>query len=162
MLGSENSSPDPSCRGVSVPTFPGATRENKTMVSNLSVLSRKAGQRGGFFDLESALVDPEVRGSREKIEALLHPDFFELGSSGRVYDRQAIVEMMSGEVSAGVIIRDFETRKVSKDTVLVTYRSIGQSGEEARRSSLWVKLDGNWRIQFHQGTRIPNDWGTVS
>ena len=137
-------------------------KENKTMASNLSVLSRKPGHRGGFFDLESALADPDVRGSREKIEALLHPDFFELGSSGGIYDRQMIIEMMSGEVSAGVIIRDFETRKVSKGIVLVTYRSIGQSGEEARRSSLWVKTDGQWRIQFHQGTRIPNSWGRVS
>ena len=132
------------------------------MVSSLSVLTKKVGQRGGFFDLESALVDPDLRGSREKIEALIHPDFFELGSSGRVYDRQMIVDMMSEEVSAGVIIRDFETRKVAKDIVLVTYRSIGQSGEEARQSSLWVKTDSQWRIQFHQGTRIPNTWGGVS
>ena len=132
------------------------------MGSNLSVLSKKVRQRGGFFDLESALVDPDVRGSREKIEALLHPDFFELGSSGSVYDRQMIIDMMSEEVSAGVIMRDFETRKVAKDFVLVTYRSIGHSGEEARRSSLWIKTDGQWRIQFHQGTRIPNSWGGVS
>jgi hypothetical protein len=115
-----------------------------------------------MFDLESALIDPTVRRSQDRLEALLHPDFIELGSSGSVYDREMIVEMMSQEVSGEVIIRDFETRNISENTVLVTYRSIGQSGDEARRSSLWVKGDDGWRIHFHQGTRIPNRWGGVS
>ncbi len=132
------------------------------MRASLGVLRNKAGRREELFDLESALVDPAVRQSRERLEALLHPEFIELGSSGRVYDRQMIVETMSQEVSGEVIIRDFEIRTISEDTVLVTYRSIGQSGDEARRSSLWVKGDDGWRIHFHQGTRIANNWGGVS
>jgi len=130
--------------------------------AGLGVLRRRAGQKGEMFDLESALVDPTVRRSRERLEKLLHPEFIELGSSGRVYDRQMIVEMMSQEVAGAVIIRDFEIRTISEDTVLVTYRSIGQAGDEARRSSIWVREDGEWRIHFHQGTRIPNSWGGIS
>lgn len=90
------------------------------MGSSVGVLSRKVGRRSELFDLESALVDPDVRSSRDRIEALLHPEFIELGSSGDVYDRQMIIDMLSQEVSAEVVIRDFETRVVSKDTVLVT------------------------------------------
>jgi ribonuclease HI len=93
---------------------------------------------------------------------MFHPDYIELGSSGHVYDRQMIVEMMSQENSAGVVIRDFSTATISEDTALATYRSIGQSGEEARRSSIWVKSGERWLIRFHQGTRIPNRWGRLS
>ena len=132
------------------------------MRASLGALRNRVGHRQEMFDLESALVDPSVRRSRERLEALLHPEFIELGSSGRVYDRQMIVEMMSQEVSGEVIIRDFETRTITEDSVLVTYRSIGQAGDEARRSSLWVKANGRWRIHFHQGTRIPKSWGGVS
>jgi len=132
------------------------------MRPRLGVMQRKVSQSDELFELESALVDPEIRRSHTTIEGLLHPEFIELGSSGRVYDRQMIIEMMSGEVAAGVIIRDFEVRSIAENTVLVTYRSIGQSGDEARRSSLWVKSDDQWRIHFHQGTRIPNSWSSAS
>ena len=132
------------------------------MRAGLGTVRKRAGQHQVLFDLESSLVDPDVRRSPERLNNLLHPDFIELGSSGRVYDRQMIVEMMSQEVSGDVIMRDFETRSISENTVLVTYRSIGQSGDEARRSSLWAKDADGWRIHFHQGTRIPNRWGGVS
>jgi len=131
------------------------------MTSALRTVRERASRREILFDLESALVDPAVRRSRDRVESLLHPDFIELGSSGRVYDRQMIVEMMGQEVSGDVILRDFETRDIAEDTVLVTYRSIGQAGEEARRSSIWVKAADGWHIHFHQGTRIPNRWGGV-
>jgi hypothetical protein len=136
--------------------------EDPLMRPGLGTVRERASRRDDLFELESALVDPAVRRSPDRLEALLHPDFIELGSSGRVYDRQMIVEMMGQEVSGDVIIRDFETRDISEDTVLVTYRSIGQTGEEARRSSIWVKASDCWQIHFHQGTRIPNRWGGVS
>jgi ribonuclease HI len=130
--------------------------------SSLGVISRKASWQQDLRELETALVSPEVRSSVEQLENMLHPEFVGLGSTGRVYNRQMIVRMMSQEAPGEVIIRDFETQTISEDTALVTYRSIGQSGEEARRSSIWVKSDGQWRIRFHQGTRIPNRWGRVS
>lgn len=116
-----------------------------------------------LYDLETSLTDPTVRRSVERLEDLLHPEFIELGSSGKVYDRPTIIETMSNETgTAGVVIRDFDVHIVSEQTHLVTYRSIGESGDEARRSSLWINTDSGWRIRFHQGTRIPNHWGNIS
>ena len=129
----------------------------------LAVLTRKSRQHQELLDLETALADPEIRRSGEQLlEEMFHPDYMELGSSGRIYDRQTIVDMMSQEDSAGVVIRDFNTAIISEGTALVTYRSIGQSGEEARRSSIWVNSGERWLIRFHQGTRVPNRWGGVS
>lgn len=114
------------------------------------------------FEAETALTDPAVRQSRARIEALLHPDFSEIGSSGEVYDRDTMIEMMATESpGGGVVLRDFTVHPLSEDTVLATYRSIGTSGKEARRSSIWVNNGHGWQIRHHQGTRVPDRWGHV-
>ena len=115
-----------------------------------------------LLDLERMLLDPEIRHSAPHLEKLLHEDFIEFGSSGRVYNRRMMIDMMVKETPAAVIIRDYEVRSLSANTALVTYRSIGTSGQEARRSSIWVDTGGEWRVRFHQGTRIPNRWGGIA
>ena len=132
------------------------------MANSLREKANKAKWQKQLLDLEQLLLDPDARHSDKYLEELLHPDFIEFGSSGKVYNRKMMIDMMTQEVSAAVVIRDFEVRTLSPDTALVTYRSIGQSGQEARRSSIWVKDNGDWHVTFHQGTRIPNRWGGIS
>ncbi len=100
------------------------------------------------------LLDPNVRADPARVRALLHDDFLEFGSTGRVYNKRALLDMMKGERHAEVVIREFAVRQLAPDTALVTYRTIGESGQEARRSSVWLRTDGTWRLAFHQGTRI--------
>ncbi|HUG32929.1 MAG TPA: DUF4440 domain-containing protein [Acidimicrobiia bacterium] len=102
---------------------------------------------------ELALLDPKVRADPAQVDRLLHDDFIEFGSTGRVYDKKVLLDMLEGESSSEVIVRDFAVRPLSTDTALVTYRSVGQSGQEANRSSVWVR-DEEWKLIFHQGTRI--------
>lgn len=108
------------------------------------------------------LLDPEVRGDRARLSALVRDDFLEFGSSGRVYQKRMLIDMLTQEQHAPVFIRDFSVRRLGSQTALVTYRSVGQSGQEARRSSVWINSDGKWQIAFHQGTRIPNSWGPIA
>lgn len=112
-------------------------------------------------ELEMELLDPEARRDVARVRELLSEDFIEFGSSGRVYEKGMLVEMISKEERAKVLIRDFAVRELSEDVALVTYRTVGQAGQEARRSSIWVSESGRWRMVFHQGTRIPNSWGAV-
>ena len=112
--------------------------------------------------LEMELLDPEVRGDPQRLRMLLTDDFVEFGSSGRVYQKQMLIEMMAKEQHAPVLIRDFAVRRLGAETALVTYRSVGQSGQEARRSSVWTRDDSEWKLAFHQGTRIPNSWGPIA
>lgn len=114
-----------------------------------------------LYEAEANLTDPDIRQSLAKIEQLLHPEFLETGSSGAVYDRRTMIELMVGEAPGDVIIRDFTVHPLSDDTALVTYRSIGISGQEARRSSIWVEVGDQWQLRYHQGTRVPNSWGHV-
>ena len=112
--------------------------------------------------LEMEVLSPGVRGDTTRMDVLLHDDFVEVGSSGRVYEKRMLIEMISNESPAEVLIRDFALRELTADVALVTYRSVGQSGQEARRSSIWIREGERWRMAFHQGTRIPNSWGSIS
>jgi hypothetical protein len=112
--------------------------------------------REELLDLEQRLLDPAVRGSPSAVIPLLHPEFLEFGSSGRVYTKDAIVQMMVQETPGVVKIRDFDVREVSDDVALVTYRTIGIEGRETLRSSVWLRRESGWQIVFHQGTKVVN------
>ena len=106
--------------------------------------------------LEERLLDPEVRGSAERVDELLAEDFVEFGSSGLVYDKSAVIEALGrdpGFVGTRTLC-DFSLRELSPTVVLVTYR-IGETG--TLRSSIWQGREGRWRMVFHQGTRRQPD-----
>jgi hypothetical protein len=120
--------------------------------------------RDELLDLEQRLLDPSVRGSPQAVIPLLHPDFVEFGSSGRVYTKDLMVEMMLHQTPGVVRIREFDVREVTPEVALVTYKTVGAEGRETRRSSVWVRQASGWQILFHQGTRVhdrPQD-GQVS
>ncbi|MFE5838189.1 RNase H family protein [Arthrobacter sp. NPDC056493] len=101
--------------------------------------------------LERELLRPDVRSDIGRTGQLLHPDFTEIGTAGRLWTRDAM--MMSLEESPGgpVDLDVLSADRIGADTILLTYRSYSRAGS-ALRSSLWV-LDGDqWRLRFHQGT----------
>jgi hypothetical protein len=111
--------------------------------------------------LEAMLLDPEVRRDRAQVSALLAEDFVEFGSSGRVWTKQTTIELLAteGESYVRPILEDFESRELAEGVVLITYRAVKTSdpatgGSVALRSSIWTKESGQWRLRFHQGTRV--------
>lgn len=105
--------------------------------------------------LEMEMLDPAVRGSRWRLNSLLRDDFVEVGSSGRIYSKWMVIDMLTREEHATVQIRDLTVRSLAEDVALVTYRSLGTESQ-VRRSSIWVLERGRWRMAFHQGTRLPD------
>lgn len=100
--------------------------------------------------LELSLLEPHVRHDADHVRRLLHPEFVEFGSSGRVWDRDAVILMMGGE-SGNVSAVGLTPRRLAPDVVLVTYTSEA-GGRSALRSSTWVRDQTGWRLLFHQGT----------
>lgn len=107
-----------------------------------------------LYEAEKALTDPQTRRSRARIEALLHPLFSETGSSGEVYDRERMIKMMLTQAPGEVVIREFKAQAMSEDIALVTYRTVGSEGQEARRTSVWARTGSRWQLRHHHGTRI--------
>ncbi|MFJ5700144.1 RNase H family protein [Arthrobacter sp. NPDC093139] len=101
--------------------------------------------------LERELLRPDVRSDIGRTGVLLHPEFMEIGSSGRIWTRDAM--MMSLEESPGgpMELELISADRIGADTILLTYRSRSRDGA-ALRSSVWVLHGGQWRLRFHQGT----------
>jgi hypothetical protein len=107
---------------------------------------------------ERALLDPLVRRDRAQVEALLAEDFLEFGSSGRVWDRQSIVDSLGSEDQSALTAEEMRCVLIKADVGLVTYRAVrtdaGGIESVTLRSSLWIREAGNWRMRFHQGTKV--------
>lgn len=107
--------------------------------------------------LERSLRDPAVRTDPEAVTALLAPDFREVGASGRVWDRAAIVAELAGELAEAdapaVRDEDMDATELALGVVLLTYVSTA-GVRRAQRSSVWCRdaTDGRWRLRHHQGT----------
>jgi len=101
--------------------------------------------------VEQQLLTPAIRASRDALDRLVSDRFVEFGSSGRVYDKQAVVAQMLASPSIAVGISDFQVLAVAAQVALATYRT-GAS----LRSSLWRREGEQWRIVFHQGTVVPS------
>ena len=97
-------------------------------------------------------MDPAVRRSRDEVAALLDPEFREFGSSGREWDRKAIIELLAGDEAPPPVAEAFTTTRLAPDVVLLTYRT-RRPGRVTLRSSTWRRdADGRWRLIFHQAT----------
>lgn len=109
--------------------------------------------------LEQSLLDPAVRRNRARLMELLAEDFLEFGSSGRVWTRKTIVELLAKETAfVRPEIEEFQCSLLAPELVLVTYRTVRtdeETGERlaSLRSSIWRRSGGEWRMRFHQGTR---------
>jgi hypothetical protein len=107
---------------------------------------------------ELALLDPSVRRHRDRVSALLAEDFIEFGSSGRVWTREIIIDLLANEEFQPTALEDFHCGRIADGVMLVTYRTVrpgvdGGAPTSTLRSSLWVReASGEWRIRFHQGT----------
>jgi hypothetical protein len=105
--------------------------------------------------LELQLMDPAIRKDREQVSTLLADEFREFGSSGQVWSRVSILDLLASEEDYTVpVVKDFATQRIGPETALVTYRTIS-SKTSSLRSSIWVWRGERWQMLFHQGTRIP-------
>ncbi|MCH6471450.1 ribonuclease HI family protein [Sinomonas terrae] len=102
-------------------------------------------------ELEQELLDPETRSDFGQLAYLLHPEYREIGQSGRLWLREEIVDALVQAPEISVTFELVEAAPLSRDLIQVLYRTEGSDGS-ALRSSLWQRADGRWRLRFHQGT----------
>jgi hypothetical protein len=107
--------------------------------------------------LERALHDPVVRADAARLEALLDPDFSEIGSSGSCYGRAAaLVEIPAERAVVEIVSDDYRVAVLAPTVAQVRYCSWyvvdGVRQRTVLRSSLWRLHGAAWRMLFHQGT----------
>ncbi|MFE3516429.1 DUF4440 domain-containing protein [Streptomyces sp. NPDC059166] len=108
---------------------------------------------------ELRLLDPVVRASADVLAELLHPDFREIGTSGRLWERDTIIAMLTdpdaprpGPLTASRM----RGEQLAPDLVHLTFDTESK-GLRSHRSSLWRKAEDGWRLYFHQATPFIDD-----
>ncbi|NNC10421.1 ribonuclease HI family protein [Planctomonas sp. JC2975] len=97
---------------------------------------------------ERALLDPRIREDVAEIGVLLHPEFVEVGRSGRLWSKD---EVALSPVTEGTIADIVSVDLVSPGVMQLVYRTTDARGTTLR-SSLWLRSGPRWRLRFHQGT----------
>jgi acetyl esterase/lipase len=106
-------------------------------------------------EVEIALLSSEIRGDRDAASRLLHPDFTEIGRSGRHWTRAEILDALAAEAPRDTPMPDqWRFVDIAPSTVLVTYR-LHSATTVSRHSSLWTLTAEGPRMLFHQGTIVP-------
>lgn len=105
--------------------------------------------------LEEGLWREEFRFDAKRMDEVIAEDFFEIGRSGRVYQRDDILAVPRGPIAARLPLQDFRVRLLAPSVAQVTYNSaVTYDGvyEYGRRSSIWTRGPNGWLLRFHQGT----------
>ena len=114
--------------------------------------------------LEVELHHPGVRCSHERLEQLLHPEFDEVGRSGRSYSRETVINFLSTQESQpAVVSQGFAVTELIEGVALLTYRSAQVGSDKSLeahtlRSSIWLQTDKGWQLRYHQGTPAAETW----
>ena len=102
---------------------------------------------------------PEHGTSRADFEHMTVEEFWEIGASGRRYTREFVLDELEKRFSAPHDdvwqTRDFRCVRVANDVYLLTYTLIQNGTRVTRRSTIWRRIDHEWKAVFHQGTAVP-------
>lgn len=121
-------------------------------MADLLIDEPEASETDRVIALERSLLSGDVRADPSAVAALLHPDWCEIGRSGRLWTRADMLAEI-GPLAAPVRLEVISVDRIDARTILLVWRSVGDDGS-ALRSSLWVR-DADWRQRFHQGTPEP-------
>jgi hypothetical protein len=102
---------------------------------------------------------PEFGTSRADFERMIVEDFWEIGASGRRYSRDVVLDTLEKRHAVSVVedwtIDGCQCRALSKDVFLFTYILTDEAGVRVtRRSTIWTRASGDWKIIYHQGTMV--------
>lgn len=101
---------------------------------------------------------PEFGTTRADFEKMTAENFWEIGASGRIYSRQFVLDSLEKRFATAHEdvweTKDFHCQQLADELFLLTYTLIQQKTRVTRRSTIWRKTSGGWKIDFHQGTTV--------
>jgi hypothetical protein len=100
---------------------------------------------------------PENGTSRADFEAMTEIGFWETGASGRRYSREFVLQELERRYQRNIKTddswetSDFFCQQLASDLYLLTY-TLKQGNRLTRRSTIWRRAGGTWKVVYHQGT----------
>ena len=100
----------------------------------------------------------ELGTARADFERMTEESFWEVGASGRRYSREFVLDELEKRHAVPHSdvweTSDFRCQKLAEDLYLLTYTLLQDKTRLTRRSTIWRRTDGDWKIVFHQGTVV--------
>ncbi|WP_375406806.1 DUF4440 domain-containing protein [uncultured Amnibacterium sp.] len=108
-------------------------------------------------ELEESLWRATTRFDRDHLARVYADDFDEFGRSGKHWTREASMAAAVEAFETVLPLPHLRIRPLGPDAALLTYRSEMTYPDDdvtlvANRSSVWHRIDGQWRLRFHQAT----------
>ena len=107
--------------------------------------------------LEPIFHHPELGTNRSDFENMMADEFWEVGASGRIYNRQYVLDELEKRYNNPVKdvweTKDFNCMEIAPDNYLLTY-TLRQGSRITRRSTIWRRTDTGWKILYNQGTIV--------
>ena len=101
---------------------------------------------------------PELVTTRADFENMMVADFWEVGASGRCYNREYVLQVLEERYASPHTdtwkTSDFQCRQLAADVYLLTYTLVQDKQRTTRRSTIWQQTPDGWKIVFHQGTLV--------
>ncbi|WP_043568164.1 ribonuclease HI family protein [Acaricomes phytoseiuli] len=96
--------------------------------------------------------DREAHGAEaSRLATLLAEEFEEVGPSGRIWERDAVLNDADQETGEGRVSLEPLGASLDADRAILLYRVSDRDGS-AVQSSHWQRRDGQWRLHFRQTT----------
>lgn len=98
---------------------------------------------------------PEFGTTRQDFDRMMAEEFWEVGASGQVYSRAAVLDTLEQRHRQPVVedlaVTNFGCQRLAADLFLTTY-TLNQAGRVSRRASIWRHTPEGWQVVYHQGT----------
>lgn len=103
---------------------------------------------------------PTISTTKQEIENLLDENFWEVGASGKRYNREVVSKVLeerankkNGEIWTN---SNFHCTEIAENNYLLTY-TVAQGERVTQRSSIWRKYETGFKLVYHQGTVVENN-----
>ena len=111
-----------------------------------------------LIQLERDFHQPPPGTSLTSLEESTVEDFWEVGASGRCYNRSFVM----GELERRLknpnpnvwTYSDAHCRQLGPEVFLLSYSLVQDNGRLTRRSTIWQRFSDGWKMVFHQGTVV--------
>ncbi len=138
--------------------FPGADKAAvQYVITKEDFKSGKTDILSELKRMEPIFHRPEFGTSRAEYENIVVDDFWEVGASGRTYDKKHVLDVLEERAKDSKPDQwetsEFRCQELAQDVYLLTY-ILFQGERKTRRSTIWKNKDGRWQAAYHQGTIV--------
>lgn len=108
---------------------------------------------------ERAILTLEVRSNPEELKKYIDEEFLEIGASAYKMRFEEILEVLPKSLDWKAEIYDIESKSITQDVIVLVYKAqikhdLKSTPYESVRSSIWKRGVKDWKLAFHQGTKI--------